>query len=141
MAVILAAGPAANLEAAGASGNQSGATAALSTMDAAPADRAARLQERLLAPCCWSESLRYHQSALAEELRAEIDRLVEVGQSDETILRALRDRYGRRILVEPDGRSGTVLRGLPAVFVIGGSLLVALTIRKWKRRADAAPAS
>jgi cytochrome c-type biogenesis protein CcmH len=103
---------------------------------ATPDDRAIRLQERLLAPCCWSETLRYHQSPLAQELRAEIDRLVEVGQDDATILRALRERYGRRILVEPGGVSGELLRVVPMVFIAGAGLVVALTIRRWRRRGD-----
>ena len=102
-------------------------------------ERAKRIQERLLAPCCYSESLAQHRSETALELKREIDQLVKTGRSDSEIVAVFTSRYGQRILVEPEGQTGVVLTVIPILAIATGVLLTALVIRKLRRPATAAP--
>jgi cytochrome c-type biogenesis protein CcmH len=53
---------------------------------------------RLLAPCCWQQTLDVHDSPLATELRGEVRALLRTGQSPEAIEQAMVARYGDRII-------------------------------------------
>src|SRR6476660_6068828 len=77
---------------------------------------AARLEGRLLAPCCWDTSrqtLDIHGSPIANELRMEIRRRLKAGETSDDIEADLVRRYTTKILaVPPDNplpRMGTVL--------------------------------
>ena len=93
---------------------------------------ARRVEERLIAPCCWSESVAVHRSGDAAEMRAEIERLVAQGESEERIAQLYVDRYGERILLEPRGSKAGWLRAIPwACFALGvAALLVGLRRRR-----------
>lgn len=96
-------------------------------------ERASRLRARIMAPCCWSETLTDHKSPLADALRREIDERIAAGESDREIVAALKQRYGRRILAEPDGRSGTLLRTMPFVVLGLGAVWAVFLLRRWTR--------
>ncbi len=66
--------------------------------DSDAVDRAAgALAERLVAPCCWRESLRGHPSPLADDLRREIRDRLAAGEPAERIEQDLITRFGPRI--------------------------------------------
>jgi cytochrome c-type biogenesis protein CcmH len=96
-------------------------------------DRALRLKQKLMAPCCWAEPVAGHNSPAAQEMRTEIDRLVAAGVSDAAIVEKFKAQYGSRILAEPDGSAGLWLTTIPIVLTLVGAAWVVLLLRKWKR--------
>lgn len=111
----------------------------LAAMVAAPAGwsqdkaRVRALQEKLIAPCCWSESVAMHRSEVAAEMRAEIARMVQEGRSDREILDFYKAKYGTRILMEPEGQLRLWAYTIPMVAVIAGLVLVIWIIRRMVR--------
>jgi cytochrome c-type biogenesis protein CcmH len=95
--------------------------------------RAANLKQRLMAPCCWQESLARHESPLANELKAEIRQAIAAGKSDAQIEAAFIQRFGRRILVEPEGVQGRILTIVPVLVLVFGAIWVGWLLRRWAR--------
>jgi cytochrome c-type biogenesis protein CcmH/NrfF len=62
-----------------------------------------KLENSLLAPCCYSEVVARHNSEVAVKMQIEIAAWVTGGQSDQEILDAYKKRYGLRVLRERDG--------------------------------------
>jgi cytochrome c-type biogenesis protein CcmH len=95
------------------------------------------VEEHLLAPCCWNQTLDIHESPVARELRAEIHRRVESGESAASIEDDFAVRYGERVRAIPRGhdpRSWVVWLVGGAMVVAAGALLAALA--RWRRRSD-----
>lgn len=92
--------------------------------------RIENLEDRLLAPCCWSEPVSQHRSEVALEMKVEIREMVGQGRSDREILDYYIGRYGQRILIEPEGELSTWIHVVPVVVLIAGLALVVLVIRK-----------
>lgn len=65
--------------------------------DASITAAAVDLQRRLIAPCCWRETLDIHTSPTATELRHEIRSRLQAGESSLAIERSLVDRYGPKL--------------------------------------------
>jgi cytochrome c-type biogenesis protein CcmH/NrfF len=63
--------------------------------------RVARLEDAVLAPCCYTEPVSRHQSEIAVKMRLEIAKWVGEGRSDREILDAYVQRYGAKVLVDP----------------------------------------
>ncbi len=104
-------------------------------------EAAARLLEReLVAPCCWNQTLASHQSTLADEMRREIRRRLQAGETPETITRSYIEMYGPRILARPPPGGGRrLLYLLPSGFllVFGLVLIVYWRCLAGSRRAGA----
>jgi cytochrome c-type biogenesis protein CcmH/NrfF len=96
-----------------------------------------RVTTRVLAPCCWREQLKTHQSPEAQDLRLRVATLARSGIGEEEILNRLIAGYGERILREPRGAKAVVSVGVPWAVVLTG--VVALTV--FLRRLAARPAS
>lgn len=103
-------------------------------------DRIRSLQEKLVAPCCWSESVASHRSEIAAEMRAEISRMVSEGKSDREILDYYKAKYGARILMEPEGQLRVWAYTIPVAASIAGLAFVIWIIRRMLRQQPAAPA-
>lgn len=103
-------------------------------------DRIRSLQEKLVAPCCWSESVASHRSEIAAEMRAEISRMVAEGKSDREIFDYYKAKYGARILMEPEGRLRVWAYTIPVAASIAGLAFVIWIIRRMLRQQPAAPA-
>ncbi len=106
-----------------------------------PADRARKLQERFIAPCCWSESVAVHRSESAAEMRVEIARLVESGKSDDEIIAQYVAQHGERILLEPRGQKLTWLTAIPIVAVGAGGVFLAKYIKRQRTAVKPEPAT
>lgn len=107
-----------------------------------PADGDPRLEKLFLmfiSPCCWRENLLVHDSPKANELRAEIKRLVAGGMSDGQIKTELVERYSIRILSMPEGLPGQFLWWTPLVALTAGFGAVIYTIRRLKGPASVMP--
>lgn len=63
---------------------------------------ASRLEGRIIAPCCWNQTIDIHGSEPAYQLRREIRRRLKAGESAEAIEASFVKRYGQKILAVPD---------------------------------------
>lgn len=104
-------------------------------------ERIRRLEEKLIAPCCWSESVASHRSEIAAEMRAEIARMVQEGKSDREILDYYKAKYGTRILMEPEGQLRIWAYTVPIIASIAGLAFVVWLIRRMLRQQPASPAA
>lgn len=93
-----------------------------------------RLEQRLMAPCCYSQTIADHMSEIAYQMRDEVTARVIAGQSDEEIISYYRRQYGDKILVVPDGASGVVAFAIPPIALLGALLLLTLLLKRWHRR-------
>lgn len=95
--------------------------------------RIEKLENSLLAPCCWSEPIATHRSEVALAMKAEIAKLVAEGKSDREILDLYKDRYGLRILVEPEGARWWWMHIVPLVVIMLGLIIVIYLVKRWLR--------
>jgi cytochrome c-type biogenesis protein CcmH len=103
-----------------------------------PGERA--LAARLLAPCCWDQTLDVHESELARELRREIHARLRRGEAADAIEQDLVARYGERLRAAPSsGTLGKVALGL--LLAIAATFLgIFALLRSWRSNAaQAAP--
>jgi cytochrome c-type biogenesis protein CcmH len=110
--------------------------------DTARVPGARELEGKLIAPCCWTQTLDIHDSPIAEQLRAEISQRLKRGEPAATIEDDLAARYGEKIRAVPRGEDPR--QALPVL--VGGAMgiaaiwLVWLGI-SWLRRNKAPPPS
>jgi cytochrome c-type biogenesis protein CcmH len=99
------------------------------------------LEGRLLAPCCWAQTLDIHESDIARALRLEVRRRLRAGESQTAIETDLVARYGERIRALPKGSSltpiGMLLSLLIATAGIGAGWVVVRWVRSGRRDASA----
>jgi cytochrome c-type biogenesis protein CcmH len=103
-------------------------------------ESALAVESRLLAPCCWNQTLDVHASPLADELRGEIRRRLDAGETGAAIEDDLAARYGERIRALPRGEDP--LRPLGPVLAVVLATLAALLItlgRRWASRSTPPP--
>ncbi|WP_233562002.1 cytochrome c-type biogenesis protein [Sorangium cellulosum] len=109
-------------------------------VDSAPAPGEKGLAARLLAPCCWDQTLDVHESEVTRDLRREIRARLRRGESADAIEQDLVGRYGERIRAAPSsGVLGKVALGLMLGIAVS-FLGVLVLLRSWRRSA-AQPAS
>ncbi len=105
--------------------------AALDATQAAPGEQ--ELFGRLVAPCCWNQTLDIHGGAVPDQLRAEIRRRLHAGEAPAAIEADFVARYGERVKAQ----SSSTLLGSAGLLVIGLGLLagvgVVLAVRRWLR--------
>ena len=102
-----------------------------------PSGRSARigaLEESLLAPCCYSEPISRHRSEVALQMKAEIARWVDEGRSDREIIDTYKQRYGARVLVEPEGSQWWWMHVVPWVVVLLGLAFTVGLMRRMSAR-------
>ncbi len=109
------------------------AAACFGSADSGQQARILKLQKSLLAPCCWAEPVATHNSEVASTMRADIARMVGEGRTDREILDLYKQRYGARVLVEPEGSEFWLMNAVPVVAALGGLGLVVLILRRWLR--------
>ncbi len=100
-------------------------------------ERAAKVravEDALMAPCCWVNTLSNHSSAQSEQLKGEIRARVDQGQSVDEIIDFYVTKYGERILAAPQASGFNILAWvMPFVFVSIGA--VVCLVWMWRRRA------
>ena len=115
--------------------------APLSSATAQPRDDRARVvTSRLLAPCCYQQTLDVHESPLATELRGEVDARLRAGQTPTQVEASLVERYGERVRAVPrDHDSRGYVLALVAIAMVAAAVLLVRATRRWSRGASAAP--
>ena len=106
------------------------ATSAAPTFADAPAKHGAAARElegRLIAPCCWTQTLDIHDSPIADQLRAEIAQRLHAGESAQAIEDDLAARYGDKIRAVPRGEDPRV--ALPVI--VGAAMSLAALWLAW----------
>lgn len=99
-----------------------------------PVPGEAALFGKLMAPCCWAQTLDVHAGPTADELRAEVRSRLAAGEPARSIEDDLVARYGPRILAEPKGSPLPWISLGMGVLALASAAGVVLLIRKWVRR-------
>lgn len=94
------------------------------------------VEEALLAPCCWRESVLSHDSEIAARLRREVESRLAGGEPAEAIEASIVARYGERIRALPPGHDP---RWAIGVVALAGSVLVFGLATARLRRRDPVP--
>jgi cytochrome c-type biogenesis protein CcmH/NrfF len=105
--------------------------------------RIARLQDSVLAPCCYAEPVSRHNSEIALRIQLEIKSFVESGKSDREILDNYAALYGAKVLVDPDFKPPLWSQRTPWALTVAGTLALAALVWRWRARvtAQTVPAS
>ncbi len=109
----------------------------------APADQddgsyvpgAAALEGRIMAPCCWTQTIDIHGSELANDLRREIRKRLKSGETSDAIEASLIGRYGPRILAVPPGSPLKTIATLLALGMGGAGAAAFAMLKRWRERA------
>jgi len=92
------------------------------------------VEGRLLAPCCWLQTLDVHDSPLASSLRDEVRSRLQRGEAPAAVENDLVARYGAAIRAVPAGTDPRRALGVGTVaaFLACGALLLAYVLRRVK---------
>lgn len=95
---------------------------------------ATELEGKIIAPCCWTQTIDVHGSPASTELRLEIRRRLTAGETSEAIEQSFVQRYGEKVLAVPPGSklgSAALWIGLSILAAGGGALAL---MRRWQQR-------
>lgn len=115
---------------------QAQASSASSVTDAQLLQRARVLEGRLLAPCCWNQTLDVHDSEISRSIHQEIMARLSAGESAASIEASLIERHGERLRAVPieSPLSGLALWAMAAILAAGLGLFV--VGRRWRRAGE-----
>jgi cytochrome c-type biogenesis protein CcmH/NrfF len=94
--------------------------------------RVERLENRVLAPCCYTEPVSRHQSEIAVKMRIEIAKWVAAGKTDREILDAYVERYGAKVLIDPRTAPAWWAPWIPWLTLITGTVLLLRFLKRWR---------
>ncbi|GAB4245716.1 MAG: hypothetical protein Kow00122_02540 [Thermoleophilia bacterium] len=95
---------------------------------------ARRIDGKLIAPCCWTQTVAVHQSQAADQIRMQVRLLVAQGKSEKVILDSFVEQYGEKILAAPRARGLNWLAYiLPFAALAAGAGALMLMIPRWRR--------
>jgi len=96
-------------------------------------ERIRKLENSLLAPCCWAEPIAQHRSEVALQMKREIEDFVRQGKTDREILDFYKQKYGARVLVEPEGALWWWMHAVPLAVLAASLAVVGVVLRRWLR--------
>ncbi len=92
----------------------------------------------LRCPKCQNQNLADSNAPIAEDLREQLYRLLQEGQSDQQIIDFMVSRYGEYVLYNPRIEPRTwALWGGPVLMFVGGLLAVGALVRRARQRSSA----
>lgn len=104
-------------------------------------ERYRSLVEELRCPKCQNQNIADSNAPIAMDLRAEIFRMLEAGQSNEQIIDFLVARYGDFVLYKPPLTARTLLLWYgPAGLLLGGFVLLGVIVLRRRGKKTAPPA-
>lgn len=91
------------------------------------------IEDHLIAPCCWTQPISQHESAVSEQMREEVRTMVASGMSREAIMDHFVAQYGERVLAtpRPEGFNRLVYI-LPWVALALGLWIVFILLKKMR---------
>ena len=107
--------------------------------DEAERQRFRVLTEELRCPKCQNQNIADSNAPIANDLRREIHRMLDEGQSDEQIVDYLVARYGDFVMYRPPLTAKTLLLWFGPAALLLLALLVVLSIVRRRRQAASAP--
>lgn len=93
------------------------------------------LEGRIMAPCCWQQTIDIHGSEIANDLRLSIRRRLKSGETTEAIEASLVDQYGPKILAVPPGSPLKTVATLLALVMGGAGAAAFMMLKRWRERA------
>ncbi|MGA8036332.1 MAG: cytochrome c-type biogenesis protein CcmH [Candidatus Acidiferrales bacterium] len=87
------------------------------------------VEAKLLAPCCYTQSIALHESDVAVDMRHEVVAMVVDGKTEQQIIDHYEEMYGDRILILPGGLRAQMLFRLPLLALVVGAFAVILFLR------------
>jgi cytochrome c-type biogenesis protein CcmH len=100
---------------------------------------AERLEGRLLAPCCWAQTLDIHGSDIATQLRHEIRSRLKTGESADAIEASLVARYGEKMRAVPDRVPLDKMGGIGWLGVALAAGFIGIVLWRWRQRGATQP--
>ena len=94
---------------------------------------ASRLEGRIMAPCCWNQTIDIHGSEPAYELRREIRKRLKAGESPDAIEASFVTRFGPKILAVPDSSPLGSLATLLSIAFGGAGVAGYFMLKRWSR--------
>jgi cytochrome c-type biogenesis protein CcmH len=92
------------------------------------------IETKLIAPCCGTQPVATHYSPAADQVRAEIRRLLAGGATQQQVLEAYVAKYGEQILAQPRGRGfGLLAWTVPPLALLAAAVGLLFTLRGWTR--------
>ena len=97
------------------------------------------IEGRLMAPCCWTQTIDIHDSPISLSMRHEIRRRLRNGESAEVIQASFVQRYGPKIMAVQEGSQlKNVFIGL-SVVMGGAGVAAAMMIGRWRKQSVPSP--
>jgi cytochrome c-type biogenesis protein CcmH len=100
-------------------------------------ERYLQFTRELRCPKCQNQNLADSNAPIAQDLRAQLYRLLNEGKSDGQIVEFMVDRYGDYVLYKPPLEARTVLLWLAPVLMLAIGVLVLAGVLRRSRRARA----
>ena len=99
---------------------------------------ASAIEGRLMAPCCWTQTIDIHDSEISLSMRHEIRRRLRNGESADAIEASFVERYGPKIMaVQPNSQLKNVFIGL-SVVMGGAGVAAVMMLGRWRKQTAAA---
>jgi cytochrome c-type biogenesis protein CcmH/NrfF len=95
------------------------------------------LEDSLVAPCCYRQSIAKHMSAEAAQMREEVTDMVASGWTEQQVLDHYKAQYGNIILIVPDGIAGKIAFGTPIAVLVMSLGTLFLILRRFCKAAVA----
>ena len=95
-----------------------------------------RAERRLMAPCCYTQTIDVHSSEIAKTMRQEVLQMTKSGMDENGIFAHYKAIYGEQILAVPDGMLGKLAFAIPITSATAAfGILTAILIRFHRRKA------
>lgn len=111
------------------------------TLTAVSKEQVNKIARQFIAPCCWTQTVDVHPSAASDKIKAEIEKALLAGQTEEQIIDRFIAEYDERILAIPRPSGVNLfLWILPASVLLVGGLMIGLYLRYVTRHKNDAQA-
>ena len=99
-----------------------------------------RAERRLMAPCCYTQTIDVHSSEIAEKMRSDVLDMVMAGLDETGIYGHYKSVYGEQILAFPDELLGEVAFAVPiASATLAVGVLTAVFMKFHRRKLQISP--
>ena len=101
------------------------------------AERLTAVAKTIRCPYCSGESVAESDAAVSQEIRLDIAKRIQAGETDDQIRSALADQYGDFVLLTPSATGVTsIVWILPVVVLLVAIAGLAAAFQRWKRKSD-----